>query len=165
MLHLTGAELSIAQYTHYLSLQLRLHAPLEAGLARHLPADWIELRLRKSEWLRADLRALGVDPAPDAQVAADIDSWPRALGTLYVLEGSTLGLQVVRKKLQDAHPAAQGAGRFMLGYGPDTGRHWLQFLARLETLPLDSWPDAEEAAAAVFTTFLNGFSQADCCLA
>jgi heme oxygenase len=49
----------------------------------------------------------------------------------------------------------------MLGYGPDTGRHWRDFLTRFESLAQADWPRAEEAASATFDTFLDGFSQVD----
>jgi heme oxygenase len=48
----------------------------------------------------------------------------------------------------------------MLGYGPETGRHWRDFLALLESLAPPDWPVAEEAACAAFDHFLSGFSRA-----
>jgi heme oxygenase len=152
-------SLSIPVYGRYLSLQWQLHAPLEASLARWLPAEWVALRLRKSEWLCNDLQSIGARHPDSVAPARGVDSWAHALGVLYVLEGSTLGLQVVRKQLQDVHPALRDAGRFMLGYGPDTGRHWRDFLAQFESLAEVEWPLAEEAAGATFDHFLDKFSR------
>ncbi len=156
-----GAGVSIPHYRAYLALQLQIHAPLEAALAPWLPAGWVALRLSKSAWLRNDLRSLGHAAKKRADRSTDIESWAQALGVLYVLEGSTLGLQVVRKKLHDTHPALSDAGRFMLGYGPDTGRHWREFLEQLELLPKTWWPHAEDAAIATFDTFLNRFARVE----
>lgn len=163
----TGS-LTARQYRDYLTRQLQLHAPLEAALSRWVPAGFAELRLRKSEWLRADLQTLG-GPAIDAPArVAPITSSAQAWGVLYVLEGGTLGLQVVRKRFQAdqqadqhaGHPALQGAGRFLHGYGADTGRHWRVFVAALEALPESQWPGAVAAACATFTAFHDRFADA-----
>jgi heme oxygenase len=151
-------SLSIPVYCNYLSLQWRLHAPLETALARWLPTEWVSLRLRKCDWLQQDLQAMGARPADALAAPCEIESWTQALGVLYVLEGSTLGLQVVRKQLQHKHPTLQLAGRFMLGYGPETGRHWREFLAQLESAPEQEWPQVEAAACATFDHFLGAFS-------
>jgi heme oxygenase len=161
MLALAADSLSIPAYCRYLLLQWRLHAPFEASIWRWLPPDWAALRLRKSEWLCQDLQSIGARPVESFTPAGGIDSWAQAMGVLYVLEGSTLGLQVVRKQLQDKHPALQHAGRFMLGYGPDTGRHWRAFLAQFESLAEAEWPLAEEAASATFDHFLEEFSSVE----
>lgn len=154
-------SLSIPVYGTYLALQWQLHAPLEALLTKWLPADWAALRLRKSDWLFQDLQAIGMRPAPSIAAAGGVDSWAEALGILYVLEGSTLGLQVVRKQVQAKHPVLQAAGRFMLGYGAETGRHWRDFLLHLETVAPADWPLAEEAASDTFDRFLRAFSLAE----
>ena len=154
-------ELSLPTYRRYLLLQWRLHAPLEVALARWLPADWVTLRLRKSDWLRRDLQTLGWQPVESPAQRCEIESVAQALGVLYVLEGSTLGLQVVRRQLQQRHPAVLCASRFILGYGADTGRHWRDFLARLETLDRAGWPLAESAACATFAHFLDAFSRVE----
>lgn len=150
----TGAP-SVAQYADYLLRQLRLHAPLESMLADWMPADWTPWRLRRSTWLRSDLRALGV--APDTRPAAlpTVGSWAEAVGVLYVLEGGSLGLQVVRKRMPADHPALGEAGRFLLGYGSDTGRHWRAFVERIDTLPAAQWTLAVHAANQTFAAFLR----------
>ena len=155
----SGGAPSIAQYRDYLVRQLRLHAPLESMLAGWVPADWALLRLSRSAWLRSDLAALGV--APDARPAAlpAVGSWAEAVGVLYVLEGGSLGLQVVRKRMQHDHPALGQAGRFMLGYGSDTGRHWRVFVDRINTLPAAQWPLAVHAANQTFAAFLSIYSE------
>jgi len=161
MLVFAAGRLSVPVYCRYLSLQWRLHAPLEASLAPWLPPDWVALRLRKSEWLRQDLQSIGAPPVETFARTGGIYSWAQALGVLYVLEGSTLGLQVVRKQLEDRHPALEHAGRFMLGYGPDTGRYWRTFLQQFESLPEAEWPIAAQAVVATFDHFLEEFSRVE----
>jgi len=165
MLAFSSGAFSAAQYRCYLCLQLGLHAPLEAALSDWWPSNDTAdepLRLCKSAWLRADLVALGemAHPAPLPLLPAlpTIGSRAQAMGVMYVLEGGTLGLQVVRKRLQDAHPALQGADRFLRGYGADTGLRWRGFVAALDALPATQWPVATAAACATFAAFQSAFS-------
>ena len=155
-------RISDAQYRLYLRLQQRLHATLEAGLAPWLPPEIAAIRLGKSEWLAADLLALGSTPDMADGAASVITSYAAALGTLYVLEGGTLGLQVVRRRLPDSHPALHGAGRFLLGYGSDTGRRWQTFVVLLDALPAADWPTALAAAEATFQAFHTAFAESPC---
>ena len=151
-------SISAAQYGIYLRLQQRLHATLESGLSRWFAPDIAAVRLCKSEWLTEDLLALGTLPDTAVGETRTIPSSAAAIGTMYVLEGGTLGLQVVRRRLHDAHPALQGAGRFLLGYGSDTGRRWREFVAWLDALPPAEWPAALAAAEATFLLFHAAFA-------
>lgn len=150
---------SIKTYHDYLARQWQLHAPLEAALRTWLPADWAALRLQKTQWLCSDLRAIGAVPADHPVAVPAITAWAQALGTLYVIEGGTLGLQVVGKHLSQDHPALSAAGRFMQGYGARTGEHWRAFVSALDTLPANDWPDAASAAVATFSSFVRHFSE------
>ena len=152
----SSGAFSAAQYRHYLGLQLSLHAPLEVALAAWWPTADAALRLCKSDWLRADLAQLGGTPSA-ATALPTIRSQAQAMGVMYVLEGGTLGLQVVRKRLQHAHPALQGADRFLRGYGADTGLRWRNFVAALDALPAAQWPAATAAACATFAAFQSEF--------
>ena len=157
-------------YAHYLLLQYRLHVPLEAALRPLREADWRARRLVKSDWLRADLQALGLD-RPDAGPVADLadaaladdlppDDAASSLGIEYVLEGSTLGLRVVRQRFSEVHPARGAAGRFLAGYGESTGAHWKEFVQRLEAAPPGQWAAAARAALATFELFDRIFAAA-----
>lgn len=158
MLAFSNGAFSAAQYRRYLGLQLRLHAPLEAGLAAWQPTADAALRLCKSDWLRADLSALGEPPVDAIAPTPPITSQAQAMGVMYVLEGGTLGLQVVRKRLQDAHPVLHGADRFLRGYGAATGPLWRRFVVALDALPTAQWPAATSAACATFAAFHAAFA-------
>lgn len=154
---ISGGAPTVGEYQDFLEGHLSMHAPLEAALLAWLPKDWCELRLVKAHWLRDDLQALGCVAPPAPAHAPDITSQAQAMGILYVLEGGTLGLQVVRKRMQTDHPACTAASRFMVGYGSETGRNWLAFLDRLERLPTQTWPQALDAACATFAAFHRQF--------
>jgi heme oxygenase len=146
-------------YADYLRRQFDLHVVLEAALKMWVPPEWVSQRLVKAQWLQSDLRALGLDTDARPVECPAIRSQGAAFGVLYVLEGSTLGLQMVRHRFQQAHPALDTAGRFLQGYGTDTGRQWRSFVERLETLPAEAWPEALVASSAAFATFHQLFSE------
>jgi len=159
MEQLARGTASMTLYRDYLQRQLRLHAAFEPPLRAWLGAACSKLRRVKSEWLRSDLLAAGERPDPRPLPAPVLRSKAAAMGMLHVLEGSTLGLQVVRRHLAPAHPAAGVAGRFLTGYGPQTGQHWRDFIALLDALPLAQWPAAIDAACATFVAFEREFSE------
>ncbi len=160
---LAEGRLDNARYRDYLLRQQRLQSALEAAVRPWATSDRLGCRLVKTAWLDADLRA--TSSAAGTAVASRmpmprVASYPQALGVLYVLEGSTLGFQVVRKRLPADHLALTIAGRFLLGYGPETGSRWRSFLDELAALPCSDWPVAAAAADATFAMFQQQFSEA-----
>jgi heme oxygenase len=156
---MAGGAPTRAEYGDYLSRQHRLHAPLEAALEPWLPHDWRALRLVKARWLADDLAALGLAPARSLGSVPDVGDEGAAFGCLYVLEGATLGLQVLRKAMLPGHPARQGADRFMQGHGADSSALWRAFVDRLELLAPSHWPRATQAACATFDAFVGLYTE------
>ena len=140
-------------YARVLSLLYGFHAPLEAALLLHEPAlakVGVELSdRRKAHKARADLQFLGVDPtAIWFEFCADlpaIPTWRHAIGSLYVIEGSTLGGQVIARHLGE-HLRLQSDLHlgFFSAYGSRTGMMWRNFVTALNALDL-----APESAADV----------------
>ena len=146
----------------YLTRQYRLHRACEAELAALVPPDLAMVRLAKSDWLAEDLRSMDCPPAgPSVEVPA-LDSWASALGMLYVIEGSTLGLQRIRRNLVAGGSNGWPVGsRFVRGYGDDTAVRWREFLLLIESLPAERWPAAIDAATGTFGAFLDTFREAN----
>ncbi len=107
--------------------------------------------------LRRDLRQLGLSSA-DLEQLPDCDRLPRlptpaqTLGSMYVVEGATLGGQVVQRLLRERLDERIGCAlSFFNSYGPQVGAQWRDFLRCLGQL--DS-PDrvraAEQAAIETF---------------
>jgi heme oxygenase len=157
---LSEGHLSNDAYAEYLRRQAQLHAPLEAAIRPWAPAVWQRLRLVKTAWLNADLQALGMAGAGPAAQVPPVQSYPQALGVMYVLEGSTLGLQVVLRRMLPDHVAWSTAGTFMRGYRSETGSFWRSFVADLDALPLADWPPVAAAALATFAAFHQRFAVA-----
>lgn len=136
-----GAELSRAYYTMVLEAYYGLYAPMEGRLAG--AADWGDLgfdmaRRLKTPLLRADLAHLGVAGAALAELPRCEGlpwalSLPGALGCMYVLEGATLGGQLIARHVQGALGlSAAGGAAFFNSYGAEVGPMWKEFKALVE---------------------------------
>ena len=90
--------------------------------------------------------------------AAHRNALAACLGALYVLEGATLGGQVLRREMATrlALDSDNGAS-FLNVYGAETGRRWKEFLDYLGSLSLDM-PAKQRAVMAARSTF-SGFEQ------
>jgi heme oxygenase len=133
---LLAADLTPGEYRDTLARLYGFHAPLEAVLGAR--PEWARIGFsfdarRKAPLLARDLAALGLPPAaveglPRCPDLPRLDHFADALGCLYVLEGSTLGGQVIAKHLRRSLgvDAAHGAA-FYHSYGRDTGRMWKAF--------------------------------------
>ena len=136
VVRLMAPELTVSGYRAHLEALHALHAVLEAAVARHLEHAHPELRVgerRKLHLLREDLLALGHDEASLARLpglarAPDVAGVPEALGVLYVLEGSTLGGQLILRHLA-RHFEGTPVGRFAFfrAYGESVGPMWKSF--------------------------------------
>lgn len=145
----------------YLSRQYRIHHACETKLARVLPPDLAVARLAKCDWLADDLQRLDGRPDGRAVAVPAVGNWASALGMLYVIEGSTLGLQKVRRDFAAAGATGwQVASRFVRGYGDAAAARWREFLRLLEALPAEHWPAAIAAATGTFAAFLDTFQDA-----
>ncbi len=116
-----------------------------------------ELRV-KTPTLLSDLLALGlndmaINDLPRCTQLPLLDTPAACLGALYVLEGATLGGQVLRREMaQRLGLDADNGGAFLNVYGPETGRRWKDFLDYLGHQPLDA-PAKQHAVDAARSTF------------
>jgi heme oxygenase len=97
---------------------------------------------RKSDLIVADLRHLGVSIGEVAALPRcrplmpmrDEADW---LGATYVVEGATLGGQVIAKALSaDLNLAPEAGLAFFSSYGAEVGRMWRETLATFERIRL-----------------------------
>lgn len=149
---------SHGDYVRLLSAQLGFYRPLEARLAA---APWERIGFdfaarRKVPLLEADLGALGMDAPeraalPDCQRLPSLPRLPAALGALYVVEGATLGGQLISRHVGSV--LGEGTPRnFHRGYGTRNGAQWQDFQQALEAGCSDP-VERDEAAAAALATF------------
>nr|GFD17027.1 hypothetical protein [Tanacetum cinerariifolium] len=109
---------------HFLAKMYGFLAPYEARLrAQHLGPEWEADTRQRAHLILDDLRL------PAAQVAVcpampPLGSWPQRLGAMYVVEGSTLGGQVIARQLAKANIPLRS---YFSGYGERTGPLWKAF--------------------------------------
>jgi heme oxygenase (biliverdin-IX-beta and delta-forming) len=133
---LTSSSLTLERYCFRLGQLYGFYRPLEVRLARVLQNEHVDFPGRmKTQLLRADLEALGWHAADSLPVCARVpalDDPTAGFGCLYVLEGSTLGGQVISRHVQARLGVTpERGGRFFAGYGPATGAMWRAFRAVL----------------------------------
>jgi len=152
------------QYRRFLQGFLGFYRPLEPLLRQapeiegHLPDL---ARRTKTPWLETDLATLGmafteIQNSPNCEALPHVADLASALGCLYVLEGSTLGGQVISRHLQRTLALNPESGaRFFASYGADTPAMWQAFGECL-TATLQGQSAAELAAVeAARSTFLQ----------
>jgi heme oxygenase len=112
--------------------------PWERALAQALPDDdFIRAGRGKTAWLEQDLDFFGINRArrerlPRVTELPSVASGPEILGVAYVLEGSTLGGQIISRHLEETLGLRDGCGyRYFSSYGPNVGVQWKAFRAEL----------------------------------
>lgn len=132
------------------------HAVWEPAIATALADESFLAPRRRLAQLAADLGHLGVGPGdvaafprPDAPILAGPAA---ATGALYVLEGSTLGGQLIGRHIAGLHGFGETGLTYYRAHGPRTGAMWSAFRAHLETFADDPAAEAILTEAAV-TTF------------
>lgn len=132
-------------YGFYRPLEVELQATL--GLAGHR----LDLTERlKTPFLDADLRALGVESPELLPVCTSrpvVTDAADCFGCLYVLEGSTLGGQLISRHVREALGVTpETGGRYFYGYGDRTGQMWQRFRAAVTGFVVS--PAVQDAAVA-----------------
>ncbi|WP_242210127.1 MULTISPECIES: biliverdin-producing heme oxygenase [unclassified Pseudomonas] len=136
------------------------YLPLESALLRSaaIPADFDLPPRLKAPTLRTDLHALGVSAEalqglPQCEQLPVIDSSAACLGVLYVLEGATLGGQILRREISARLGLeADNGAAFLDIYGAATGRRWRDFIEYLGNRPISA-DERTAVVTAAQTTF------------
>ena len=114
---------------------------------------------RRAHWLAEDIRHLGREPGAPRTLARSIDSMEEAIGALYVLEGSTLGGQVIlRQAIRLPGISPTRGARFFWGHAEKTSSLWMAFIDVLNLVdPAGVEAELiEEAALRTFDEFVAG---------
>lgn len=157
---------SVATYSALLARFYGFYAPIEQGLAAVDGYETVGLDFaerRKTHLLRADLLALGVaaatiDRLPRCQALPAVSGLAAALGCLYVLEGATLGGQVIKREVKAKLGLAAGPTggcAFFAAYADRTGAMWTAFRSTLSRFTAGSAMATEQVVAAAADTFIR----------
>jgi heme oxygenase (biliverdin-IX-beta and delta-forming) len=153
-------ELMDLSRLHERSHYERVLRVLDAFLAGWEPAVFAVLPARWQPWLRArsrraflrqDLHHLGVIPAPPAQFGPLRDA-AAGWGSVYVMEGSALGGQLIARTLAQAGLDASHGAAYFHGWGDATGAMWRE-VRHLLASELQAPAALAEACGAARQTF------------
>lgn len=155
--------LDAAWYQRLLQAYYGFYSPLETALYESglIPEGFDQALRLKTPTLVKDLQALGLNDhaiaaLPRCTSLPPLDTVGACLGVLYVLEGATLGGQVLRREMaQRLALDADNGGAFLNVYGAETGRRWKDFLDYLNRVPLDA--QARQRAVAAARSTFSGF--------
>lgn len=145
-------------YGYYFPIERRLHeftnSLLELG---------INLTERKKiHLLEHDLMLLGIKTNTTnlCQNLPPLSNVYQAMGVLYVLEGSTLGGQVIHKHLMNQNSFSKKSElKFHLGYENQTIQMWNQFKSSLNLIPGNHESEVIATAQSTFSTLKNWITQ------
>ena len=124
--------LTLDRYRDTLAAMYGFYRPVEERLAA-VAGPWAAQLpgRRKAHLLARDLRALGPGLEADLPLCDDLPRLARpadALGCLYVLEGATLGGQLIRRHLgRTLGVGAERGCAFFTSYGDRVGPMWKEF--------------------------------------
>ncbi|MGD9562372.1 MAG: biliverdin-producing heme oxygenase [Pyrinomonadaceae bacterium] len=129
---------SLEDYKGLLTKFYSFYAAVEPLLpASELLAEGFDIGLRrKLPKLELDLKELGVlaevKRSPIWSKPPSVESVPEAFGSIYVMEGATLGGQVITRHLKEhLGLTPEKGGAFFNSYGKDVGPMWKEFGAAI----------------------------------
>jgi heme oxygenase (biliverdin-IX-beta and delta-forming) len=131
VLDLMNTELTRQAYCYRLKVFYGFYAPFEEALKLRLEnmrfPDELANRLDKTALLRNDLNYLGVDleNISTCQKLPRLEFITEILGSIYVVEGATLGGRIITKHVKDTlNIWPTNGGSFFQGYGDATAMMW-----------------------------------------
>jgi len=121
--------------------------------------EWMQptvIARQRKQLLESDLAWFGITELDDRRPKLpEINSLPRLLGAMYVMEGSTLGGQLIARHVENSLQLTASQGdAFFRGYADRTGSMWKDFCAILtRQVPDDQTDTVIEAAKAMFEAY------------
>lgn len=117
---------------------------------------------RKLAMLEADAKVLELEEPEAFEDLPDLSSLPKVFGSLYVVEGSTLGGAVIARHLKEhLGLTPENGGAFYSSYGPMIGPMWKSFGEAITAYAGDGSNDDEivESAKKTFDSINALFSK------
>jgi heme oxygenase len=145
-LDLFSSQFNVTQYRDLLLKFLVFHVAFDAYIAvrgrEDISAEKFYLEGRsKKNWLAQDVDFMGMDKVADIRqlshedFAALLPSTEHIWGAIYVIEGSTLGGEILARHFTKTLGLFPEAGlRFFTAYGSETKAMWCETIRQLEAL-------------------------------
>ncbi len=151
-----STSFDIAAYRILLERYAGFYAPVEEKLTalRAVGLDVFDETRRKLPLIQLDLDRLhGSSEGPPCGAIPKLETVSEGIGCMYVLEGSTLGGQIISRHLkQSLNITPENGGAFFISYGAELGKRWKQF-REMVLADERSHNEADEIIAAARDTF------------
>jgi heme oxygenase len=152
-LDLFRGDFTLDDYRGLLGLFYGYYLPWEARALTVAP--WLIRERGKCALLEGDLVFLGLNASAVAALARcrrlpPLDTMERVLGSMYVLEGATLGGRILERRMRSLFHLNEGGCAFFSGYGDRTASRWKEFGAIVENCPEASHGEVVASAVATF---------------
>jgi len=124
------SDFTLERYYALLRRYLAFYTPVEDELTRlrSLGLSMFTEDRRKCPLLLRDLNQVSQPDYLPCSAVPRLQSVSRGIGCMYVLEGSTLGGQIISRHLrQKLGITPDNGGAFFASYGADLGRRWSEF--------------------------------------
>lgn len=157
-------SLTFEQYQTILHLNYTIHAAVEEFLFNGLSSEVqekldIKSRVKLPALLKdlEEINATVSSPVTDVPDYIDLSSDASILGAMYVLEGATLGGNVIVKRLKvNEHLQPHNLNyHYYQVYGDQLGVKWKQFLEVLNAIPETEHQAAIDSAVKLFERMAN----------
>lgn len=154
-------DFSAEDYKKLLARFYAFYKSFEPKMSDALRENPIELdyeNRRNAPRLFGDLKSLGMSETAISEIEScgdlpALDSREKIFGALYVVEGSTLGGQVISRHLKEKFGFDESSGAaFFSGYGKETGAMWKNFREAI-TVFADGGANRAEIVGAANETF------------
>jgi heme oxygenase len=154
-------DYTLDDYRNLLTRFYAFYKPFEEKMRESLgknPINFNHDERLNTPKLAADLKSLGMSEDEISQIKdfddlPALDSKERIFGSLYVIEGSTLGGQVISRHLKQTFDLDETKGAaFFSGYGKDTGKMWNEYREAVTNFA-ENGADREEIIAGANETF------------
>jgi len=153
-------EITIEEYRKVLERFYGFYHPVEASLIQALDGSFQEIDFhtrRKVPLLEKDLIALGhrqesIRRLTRCSDTPELTNQHYAFGILYVLEGATLGGQIISRHLSKKLALTPETGSaFFSSYQNQVGARWQSFKNMLNSFPIDAEQERRVLAGAIAT--------------
>lgn len=158
--HIFDKTYNLQDYKNFLYANYALYVTLESKVENALSEEFrtsIQYNDRKKlTIIEKEIIALGL-PLLEKTETQTIENQNEAIGILYVMEGSTLGGNVIKKQLSKNEEFANMEFNFLGIYGAEIGNYWKNFISQInEKIQENSYPNVLIGTMKAYT-FLQNF--------
>jgi len=156
-----NGKLSFSQYQSILITNYLITADYEPRLLEKIDSPaFLRLEIHKRLKLEALLKDLGevkINPEDLKSTTTNLSGSLHALGCLYVLEGATLGGNIIVQKLKENPSLAPHKLDFNYYqvYGEELISYWKQFCDTINEQPTENYDEIIEGAKFMYNAFIE----------